>query len=474
MKLAKRILAGVCALTLTVGAASCGSGSSSDSSKVEVAKMNSSQAAQVDSLKSKLPNTTLKNKTIKWLSHYDINPSKGKSEDPGLKLFKEKYNGKIKYIQSTFNDRYTLLAKKVMGNDSPDFFPADDMDAFPKGAIKSMFEPIDDCIDLSSDLWKNSKTTCDAFMFNNKHYVAAIETTPCYVCVYNRTTIQSAGLDDPAKLYAENKWDWSTFTKMCTSFTDKSKDKYALDGYWYIKALNDTCGVPLISLKDGKLVNNMGDAKVAKVQDLMYNLEKQGVVYPRCDNSWKTRGDGTTGEGLGSNLTLFIPVGLWAVEDTLTTTKILGDVKAGEVMFVPMPRMDDSDTTYVSARVNGYLLCKNAPNPEGFAAYMNCLQVTNQNASNIHEEQLKSDDGWTDEMIKMRQTIYALAQKNPVYDFQEGVSAELSQLMMTVNQSTMLTGGDATTWTACVAKNKKAVDFIINEANTNISTAPTN
>ena len=40
-----------------------------------------------------------------------------------------------------------------MANDSPDFFPADDMDAFPKGAIKAMFEPIDDVVDFSSDIW---------------------------------------------------------------------------------------------------------------------------------------------------------------------------------------------------------------------------------------------------------------------------------------------------------------------------------
>ena len=52
---------------------------------------------------------------------------------------------------------------------------------------------------------------------------------------------------------------------------------------------------------------------------------------------------------------------------------------------------------------------------------------------------------------------------------QDGVSAELSTLMQTVNQATMITGGGATTWTECVAENQKAVDYIIKEANANVA-----
>ena len=256
---------------------------------------------------------------------------------------------------------------------------------------------------------------------------------------------------------------------MCLDFADSEADRCALDGYWYGEALNDTCGYPLIGLEDGKLVNNMGKAEVGTVQDLMYNLEKNNVVFDMSSNNWKTRGDGANGEGLGSQLTLFIPIGTWALEDTPEKTKTFGSVKDGEVMFVPMPRMDDSDKYYVSTCVNGYLLCKNAPNPDGFNAFVNCCKVANSEVQNITEEQLKNDYGWTDDMIEMRKTIYDLARQNPVFDFQNGVSAELSTLMQTVNQATMITGGGATTWTECVAENQKAVDYIIKEANANVA-----
>lgn len=469
----KRLLAGICALTLCCGLAACGgSGSGDSSSEAKTIEMNDEQKEQLSGLESKLEDKELENKTIKWLAHYDINPGDGQVVPPGLKLFQDKYDGKIEFIQTTWENRYTDLAKSVMANESPDFFPASDMDGFPKGAIKAMFEPIDDYIDFDSEIWADAKSTNDAFVFNGSHYVAAIQSAPNFVCVYNTKTIEDSGYEDPAELYYNDEWTWSKFTEMCVDFVDAEADKYALDGYWYGKALNDTCGVPLIGITDGKLVNNMSDPQVAKVQELMYELQKNEVVFDRSSNNWSTRGDGTTGEGLGSGLTLFIPVGLWAIEVSPEESKVFGDVAAGEIMFCPMPRMDDSDTYYVSARVEGYFLCKNAPNPEGFAAYMNCLKVANAEASNITEEQLKNDYKWNDTMLEMRKEIYDLVNTNPVYDFEYGVSAELSTQMDSVNQATMITGGGATTWTATVAEYGKAVDYLIKEANDNISTEP--
>ena len=255
---------------------------------------------------------------------------------------------------------------------------------------------------------------------------------------------------------------------MCLDFVDADNDLYALDGYWYGQALNDTCGVPLIGMKDGLLVNNMADPAVGKVQELMYNLQKNEVVFDRSSNNWSTRGDGTTGEGLGSYQTLFIPVGLWGIENSPEAVKPFGDVEAGEIMFCPMPRMDDSDKYYVSARVEGYHIVKNAPNPMGVVAYMNCLKVCDTEASEITEQQLRDDYKWNDDMIQMRDEIYKLVNTNPVYDFEHGVSNEMESLMQTVNQYTMITGGGAGTWTACVEENKTAVDYLIKEANESI------
>ena len=474
----KKLLAGACALTVCCGLAACGgsnadSGSGDASSVPQTVAHDEKEEELIGNIADKLEDIELENKNIKFFSHWDINPGEGQKTSPELQLFKDKYDGTIEYVQTTWDARYTDLAKLIMANDSPDFFSAMDMDGFPKGAIKAMFEPIDDYIDLDSDLWAPAKVTNDNFVFNGGHYVAGVQSYPQFVCVYNTKTIADNGLDDPAELYWKDEWTWSNFSKMCIDFTDQDNDIVGLDGWWYAQALNDTCGVPLIGLKDGQLVNNMNDPQVAKVQELMYDLQKNDVCYDRAANNWSTRGGGVTGEGLGTYQTLFIPVGLWGVEGIPSSVTAFGDVEAGEIMFVPMPRMDDSDKYYVTARVDGYFLCKNAPNPEGWAAFMNCRMNALADSEELTLKTEQEDYLWNDDMINMRKEILRLVNENPVYDFQDGVSAELSSTMQDVRQATMITGGNTSTWTATVSEYEKAVDYLIKEANENIQTEPT-
>ncbi len=469
MKTMKRILAGALALTMTVALASCGGnkdGGGTTESKDTGKDLDSAAKEQIAGLQDQLEDIDLANKTIKWMAHYDINPSGGAVKAPGLELFEQKYGGKVEYVSTTWETRYDDLATKVMGKEAPDFFPASDMDSFPFGAIRGMFEPIDDYIDLNDDLWASTKSAADKFMYNGSHYVAVIDVAPNYVCIYNKSTIEAEGLDDPAELFANDEWTWDTFGDMCREFTDAESDKYGLDGYWYGNAISETSGVPLIGMDDtGHLVNNMSDPNVEKAQDFMYELGKDGVMFDRSSNGWSTRGDGTTGEGLGSNLTLFIPAGLWAIQAPLETTAPFGDMEAGEIMFVPMPRNPDSDTYYISSRVEGYHLCLGAPNPEGFAAYMNCLMVSRDGAADITERTYTDEYKWSQEMIDMMHTVSDMARENPVFDFQNAVSSEMNTVMQSVSQATMITGGGATTWTQCRSSYETSVDILIDEIN---------
>lgn len=485
MKTIKRILAGACAIGLSLAVTGCGgnsgSGNGSDAGTttttaapgLELNEEDKEAVAQIEVPEHDLGGNT----TIKWLAHYDINPADGKRKAPGLELFETKFGGKIQWVQTTWNTRYDDLASQVMSKNSPDFFPASDMDTFPKGAIKGMFDPIDDVIALDSPLWAETKASSDKFVFNGHHYVAVIDVSPNFVCVYNTTTIQENGLDDPAVLYRDGKWDWNAFKGLIDDFLSNtdSEDAAGLDGYWYVSAISETCGVPMIGLENGVLVNNMSDPAIEKVQNFMYELGKQDrVMFDRSSNEWRTRGDGTTGNGLGDYQTLFIPIGLWGIEDSLAKTKPFGDMESGEVMFVPMPRDPDSDTYYMSSRVDGYNLCKGAPNPEGFAAYMDCLMAAKNDAKEIYKNTLINDYKWSEEMYEMREETYRLAAEHPVFNFANGISAEMDSAYEGLSQGTMITGGDQKTWTEIRGEYEKQVDFLIKEANTKISDTPTN
>ncbi len=471
MKTSKRIAAAVMGI-LCIASTACGSSESSSgsSSSMPEKKLEENQQQVVERLSNDMETRELENNTIEWFSFWDINPTASEDKDIGvdLALFQTKYNGVIHYNQTTWENKFDDLAALVMANTSPDFIGADDMDMFPKGAIKGMIEPIDDYIDFSTPLWADMKTAADQFMYQDKHYVAVSRIDPCYIWIYNKNTIDDNGFDQPADLFHEGKWNWDTMSEMCIEFTDAEEDKFALDGWYYENALTQSTGLPLIGMSDGKITNNIEDPKLAKAQDMMYELQKNGVVYPKQDHEWKVRGD-TFGEGIGSGLTLFYPIGLWAIEDAPSVTKPYGDLSSGEVMFVPVPCSADTDAQYIPSRIHGFCICKNAKNPEGVAAFLDCTRYaeTDEAAHKITLEQYQKDYGWTDEMMDMREEIYALAAEHPVFEFSQGVSKDLANLADNVTKASMHPA-EAESWSTTVASNAKAIDYLIDEAQSDL------
>lgn len=479
MKLTKRIIAGAVAVLSAFSVVGCGKEDGKKDSGSDAVPLSEQQQQIIEDLANSdvLPATELSNKELNWFGHYAINPSDGKAASPDIELFKTKYGGTIKDNVTTWDNRYNDLAKLVIAGTAPDFFQADDMDTFPKGAIRGMFQPIDDYIDFDSDLWKDVKTAADSFVFKDKHYVALIDVQPNYVCVYNRATIAAEGFDDPAELFAKGEWTIDKFFEMCSEFVDPSEEKYALDGYWYDEAIQQTTGIPLIALENGEIISNLGSAEVAAIEERMYQEQKKGIVFPRKDNNWKTRGSGANGEGLGDGKTLFIPIGLWGIQGTPEEIKLFGDVTENEVMFVPMPDNTDNEPYYVSARVNGFVLCTGAPNPEGFTAYMNCKRACalDEKVQGIGDEQLANVYGWNQEMIDMKDTVYEMVREHPVFEFYNGVTEELATLFNNTISAGVMTEGDegASTWTELLGENKGAVDYMVKEANAEISEKPT-
>lgn len=473
MKAYKRIAAGLCAAMMCLGMASCGDSTDSSSGGTESnkaptqnedeIKLDSEAQEKVDELTSQLEDVELENTTIKFFSHWDMNPQAGQVVPPGLQMFRDKYNGVVEFVETSWAYRYDDLASLVMSNNSPDFFSAGDMDGFPKGAIKGMFQPMDEYIDFSSELYAPVKNVADQFLFNGGHYVAVTRAYPHYVCVYNRTTMEGAGFEDPAELYWNDEWTWSKMVEMVEEFTDASNGKYGFDGWWYPYALNDACGKTMVQLDNGKLISNLEDPQIEKVQNLISELHKKGVGFDRNTNGGSIRGDGTTGNGMGSYETLLYPVGLWGIEDSPEKTAVFGDVEAGEIMFVPMPRLDDSDTYYITSRAEGFHLIKGAPNPEGFAKFMDCQMLAEKEAGEITVNQLKNDYKWSDEMIEMRAECIRLANANPLFDFSEAVSAELQQVLVNQVRNATMFGEDP--WSKVREENKTTVDYYIEEAN---------
>jgi hypothetical protein len=177
----------------------------------------------------------LENGVIKWLSDWDINPDgTGKNVPIDLAVFQERYGGEIKYYRCKYEERYDMLSKYIASGEGIDFFYGGNLDAFPKGAVKDMFAPVDDYIDFDSPLWEDVKDINDQFVWNGKHYMAGIQATGDKTAVvYNRKTVAEAGLEDPADLYARGEWDWNAFENMLEKYVDNGSQKFGIDGWWF-------------------------------------------------------------------------------------------------------------------------------------------------------------------------------------------------------------------------------------------------
>lgn len=368
----------------------------------------------------------LENKTIKWMATWDINPDgTGKKTPADLLLFQERYGGKIDYINVTWDERYDKLSEKINGDDGVDFFYAGDMDAIPKGAIKEMFVPADDYIDFDSDLWADVADANDMIMWNNKHYAAVTQTTGDSIAViYNRKTMQEAGLDDPAKLYENGEWTWDTFQEMLEKFVDNENGKYGIDGWWFEFGLINTIGVPPIGIEDGKLVSHIGDPEMERVQNWMFEMYKKGLIaIGGPDYGWEAKPN-----YIGEGKLLFYPVGLYELYKEPEQWK---QTYGEDAFFVPMPKDPNADEYYVPMGLEAYAFVSGGKNPEGVAKYLDCKRycLLNEDARAVEDAVFTDDYGWSQEMVDMKNSMWELANENPVVDISKGVSDDCGKLI---------------------------------------------
>lgn len=447
------------------GCASDGDGQISDTISVTkettTATMASEDAEVVEQVE--VDGEKLENGKLRWLSFWSLEPEEGESVDVFLQLFKTKYGGEIEYIQTTDSTKYDDLATLVLGGNSPDMFPAADLDTFPGKASAGMFQPMDDYIDFSSELFpEGARRINEMHTINGKHYMACVAADAGTIILYNKNTIEENGLDDPAELAYNNEWTWDAFKKMCYDFTDVDEGKYAIDGWWYELAMMLSTGVPVIGMENGEIVNNVMDPDLARVQELFREMHNAGVNFPRAEFNWVAHP-----EKVGEGTTLFYPVGSWQLYEP--------DISAfgnpGEIMFVPMPRDEKADAWYLTAAggLDAYAMCKDAPNHEAVAAFIKCKLTANTDESvkEVNEKKLRNDYGWTDEMIEMFNYTNDLTNAHPVVDFYAAINTDVYDLLHNPIKDASYNGTD---WYQTRDERNDAVQTLVDEMNEKLKT----
>ena len=481
MKKIGRITAGIAALSLMTAFSGCGEASNAPAeTSVEITTttaatverntetLNEEAQANIDNTSDKLIDMELENKTVKWFAHYDpFNPSSsGNSKSVSLSYFESKYGGSVKWYPTTWENRYADLSTYVLGGEGIDFFDCD-TNALPSGIISGMFQPVDDYIDLNSELWSTVSKGMDVHKYNGKHYELVNSITAESVLFYSFSTIKENGFDDPAELWEKGEWNWDSFKKMLMAYVDPEKEHYGLDSWYNEKALFLSAGVPLVSSDNsGRLVSNLDNETVKKAMDFQYSLGISGLAMNLGDYNWTPQV-----ENMGSGKELFYIVGSWDFQSApeIWSTKMT----PSDVRMVPVPSPAGS-TQYVGTTLGGWCLCKGADNPVGVARFAECALLANidEEAIAISDQKYRDDFGWTDTMIDSLKKINAIAAENPVVDLAAGISSDFA--------SVTYDGGDfvglkaalhGTAWDETKSTISEPITNMLNDANRDIAAA---
>lgn len=465
MKFTKIALAAVLATTTVMSLVGCGGGNGGTSSTDMPSESMSSDMQNIiaDAAKS-LPEMNLANKEIKWLC-WDAGWNYS-TETPEGKLFAEAYGGSVTTETCSYDDRYVVLAQRVSTNSSPDIFPFE-RDNYPKGVISNMYAPIDDLIDLNSDMWAGTKELMDKFVWGGKHYVCLPYASKGEFLVYNYDTIEAEGFDDPWELFTQDKWTWTEFKDMLVKYSDPDNDKYGLGGWWPEEGVIATTGKPFVSLEDGQLVNNLKTPEVTRAMNFLGELNKSKCNYTWEKFDWSKKNINYVAEGK----TLFYATGEYDLKGTFCNAKKGGYVE--NVGIVPYPRDPDADAYYQLLGIDAHMLVVGAPNPEGVAAWQNVRRASKNDEATTAQsrEEMKTNYGYDDTLLDKLEKLEDPETFKAVYDFRNGINDELvgtSDEQGPMIELVRCTFKMGTTWTENLEANYNTVQKAIETANATV------
>ncbi|MDR0974901.1 MAG: hypothetical protein LBL80_04325 [Ruminococcus sp.] len=426
------------------------------------------EAAAIAAAAENLPDIEMSTNEIKWLAHYDVNPNTaGQPKSPVLQLFEEKYNGTVKWYETTWNTRFDDLSTYVLGGEGLDFFPGDDEANYPKGVVNGMFQSVDQYINLDDPIWDSVRGGMEAVNFGGKHFELVTGVNSRFVLAYNAQTIEDNGLEDPYEQWQNGEWNWDTFKASLLDFVDEENDMHGLDGWYFERGLFCTTGKPMVGAVDGQLVCNINSPEVEKVMNFGYDLWQNGLVLDKSLFSWSTHP-----EYMGEGKELFYIVGMYDFTQVpeVWPTRIPPE----DLRLVPVPCPADQETPYTVTRIDGFSLLKGASNPEGVVAYTYCsiLAAEDDAVAAVARRQMQEDYQLTDQVLDMNDTINQIAADNPVVEYAAGSSNDIMQLTTDGGETVGIRAAfHGTDWATTREATADAVTMLVEEVNTNLQAA---
>ncbi len=414
MKLSKRLLAALLALSTAAVMTGCPSSSDKDESYEDKVKV-----ASTDDIAA-IPEGA--DNTLQYLGVSDLNPSAtSKEKSVEMTLFNDK-GGKVDYIRTTSFELNTKLSSLILANTPPDMVSYGQLMVYPCNIVKGIFQPIDDIVDFDSAMWSDMKAVADQYAIAGKHYIAPSSYGDTVsLMFYDKKVIQNEGLSDPYELYQNGEWDWNSAEEIMSEYVSKAtgdEKRYGVNG-WFPEPLFATTGTTIIKYdqKKNEFVNNSKDANLERAANYLYNLEKNGLI----NHDWI----GGAKSAFEQNV-LFYSMGRWAASTNN------GPAAGDEWMCVPIPKDPNSDAYYRSLDITvptNTLWIAGSTKKDAMKCWLECCKIAN--TSDEYKEANKkkffeNSPNWTDEMYQMACEEVFSDKFTMIVDPGTGISSELS------------------------------------------------
>lgn len=178
----------------------------------------------------------------------------------------------------------------------------------------------------------------------------------------------------------KNEWTWDAWRSMMVEFCNKDEANmgfYATDTI--LCALIATTGTPLVdATPDGKIINNIGDANVARAMSFYEQMCRDGVMNGRNLDNW------VPPQMFANNCDKLLFLGMEPEWTYNAATKEIQDKQGvdsdildtvSDFSFVPFPRDPEADAYYQGHDVFGFVVPKGAKNIKGAVDMINCFRV---------------------------------------------------------------------------------------------------
>ncbi|MGN1090108.1 MAG: ABC transporter substrate-binding protein [Huintestinicola sp.] len=422
MKNYKKIIAGTMALGMCLSMAACG-----DSNSETVPDITTTEATswtgdniEVEALEETV-DVDISGKTLKWMGFYDLNPTNDSPErSPELALFEDTYGAKIEYMVTTNGTRFDDLATAILGGNPPDIF-AYEWRTFPYDISKGQFQAIDSLIDWEEPKWADVKDIADKFIWKGEHYIAPLgySFNDTQVLMYNTSTVENEGFEDPYQLYLDGKWDWDHFVDMMKTYVENGdgNERYGIGGWW-ANAFVYTAGDTMVTYDGNKFTNNLRSAQIEKAQIVLEDIFKSNLIK----RGWIGGESAFVDDDL-----LFYSMGTWAYNAAALSRP------DDTIQIVPFPKNPDLDTYYVSNKVYSYMWVRGSENGDCVKAWLDCNRTVNFEDTYVEatkQKFLANNEGWTSEMYDLAMDFYDDSKFTQAYDYGYGLSTYMSDEVM--------------------------------------------